>query len=144
MRREGEQNLFPTHTVVMTSRLTLIRDKVLKRHWQKQGIENGFKGPLREMNLHHPPSASLGGNQVYYLYGLITQILLTHIQYAFLSESVRQVGLRPLISNVMRCIGGVTERSRRLALIVPRDSMAIGWLVAGIRHVEGMKPEPVA
>ena len=144
MKKEGEQDLFPTHTVVMTSRLSLSRDKVLKRHWQKQGFENGFKGPLREMNLHHPPSTSLGGNQVYYLCGLIAQMLLTHIQYTFLPESARKVGLRPLIRNVMRCIGRVTESSRRLTLIVPRDSIAIGWMVAGIRHVESMKPEPAA
>ena len=77
--KEGEVDLFYSYAVVMTSNNHLRFTTVLKWHWQKQGFENGFKGRLREMDLHHPPVASLPGNQIYYLCCLIAQMLLVYM-----------------------------------------------------------------
>jgi len=50
----GERLLFPRHTVILVSRDDLDLKELVLRHRGKQGQENAFKGPLREMNLHHP------------------------------------------------------------------------------------------
>ena len=134
--KEGERDLFPSYTVVMTSDHRLGHDEVLTRHWQKQGFENGFKGPLREMNLHHPPCAALAGNQVYYLCGLIAQILLTHLQYALLPADARQVGLRPLIRDLMRSVAKLTRSGRCLCLKFSKDRLRFHWLVDAMNRAD--------
>lgn len=134
--KEGQRDLFPTYTVVMTNVRRLHHPTVLKRHAQKQGFENGFKGPLREMNLHHPPSASLGGNQVYYLCGLIAQILLTYLQYAMLPTAARQVGLRPLIRDLMRSVAKLTTSGGGHCLQFSKDRLRFDWLVAAMNRVD--------
>lgn len=41
------------------------------RHRAKQGRENAFKGPLRDMDPHHPPCRSYRANQAFYALGQI-------------------------------------------------------------------------
>lgn len=118
----------------MTSSQHLSHKAVLPRHWQKQGFENGFKGPLREMNLHHPPTAALRGNQVYYLCGLIAQMLLTYLQYALLPDDAQDVGLRPLIRDLMRSVAKLTRTGGRYHLQFGRDHRRFDWLVAAMRR----------
>ena len=61
---DGQRALFPGHTVIVTSDDALPGAEVVRRHRSKQGCENGFKGPLIEMDLHHPPTSSFEGNQL--------------------------------------------------------------------------------
>ena len=79
--------LFPTYTVIATSNRRASRATVVARHRAKQGWENGFKGRLREMDLHHPPTASFLGNQLYYTCGL-------HCPAAARGDPVRHVARR--------------------------------------------------
>ena len=59
----GARDLIMNYTIVMMSADLLHHDTVSIRYAQKQGSENRFNGPLREVNLRHPPSAPLAGNQ---------------------------------------------------------------------------------
>ena len=52
---DGERSLFPRYIVIATSNHKVSIAAVVKRHLCKQGFENGFKRPLIEMDLHHPP-----------------------------------------------------------------------------------------
>ena len=136
LKQDGATDLFPTHTVVMTSSNRLSHVDVLHRHGQKQGFENGFKGPLREMNLHHPPTASLAGNQVYYLCGLIAQMMLTYLQYALLPPAAREVGLRPLIRDLMRSVAKLTRTGGRYRLLFSKDHGRFAWLTAAMQRYD--------
>ena len=71
--REEKRQLFPVRTVIVTSNDALSCAEVVTRLRSKQGRNNGFKGPLIEMVLHHPPTWSFHGNQLYYLCGLLAQ-----------------------------------------------------------------------
>ena len=51
----GQRLLIPRHTVILVSRDDLPLKELVRRHRGKQGQENAFKGPLRDMDLHHPP-----------------------------------------------------------------------------------------
>ena len=59
----------PTYTVIVVSRDDLPIADMVRMHRRKQGQENAFKGPLREMDLHHPPCRRLLSNKALYLCG---------------------------------------------------------------------------
>ena len=113
---DGQRSLFPGRTLIVTSDDDLPCTTVVARHRSKQGCENGFKGPLIEMDLHHPPTGHFHGNQLYYLCGLLAQQLLTFMQYHMLPTSARDGGLRPLIRDVVRTVGRLTRSDRRVTL----------------------------
>ena len=54
-RRDQRQTLLvPIYTVILVSRDDLPLDRLVRRHRGKQGQENTFKGPLIDLDLHHP------------------------------------------------------------------------------------------
>lgn len=59
---DGQRLLVPRYGFIVVSWDDLPLAELVRRHRAKQGQENSFKGPLRELNLHHPPckSGSLG------------------------------------------------------------------------------------
>ena len=61
---DGQPLLVPHYSFILVSRDDLPVAELVRRHRAKQGQENAFKGPLRELNLHHPPCKSYGANQV--------------------------------------------------------------------------------
>ena len=74
---DGPQGrLQPAYTVILVSRDDLPLEELVRRHRQKQGQENAFKGPLIDLDLHHPPCRSFHANQAYYLCGQLAQLLL--------------------------------------------------------------------
>ena len=125
----GETELFPTYTVIATSNDRVSRAAVVQRHRAKQGWENGFKGPLRAMDLHHPPTASLVGNQLYYTCGLLAQQLLVAMQYDMLPAAARTCGLRPLIRDVIGTVAKLTRSARRYQLAFAKSNPQLAWLI---------------
>ncbi len=77
---DGQPLLVPHYSFILVSRDDLPVAELVRRHRAKQGQENAFKGPLRELNLHHPPCKSYGANQAYYLCGQLAQLLLRGLQ----------------------------------------------------------------
>ena len=128
---DGQRLLFPGRTLIATSDDDLPCATVVARHRSKQGCENGFKGPLIEMDLLHPPTRHFHGNQLYYLCGLLAQQLLTFMQYDMLPTSARDGGLRPLIRDVVRTVGRLTRSGRRVKLQFTKRlrPQRVGWLL---------------
>ena len=129
LRPSGDGDLFPTYTVIATSNERVSRATVVTRHRAKQGWENGFKGPLREMDLHHPPTGCFRGNQLYYTCGLIAQQLLVAIQYGMLPSDARGCGLRPLIRDVIGTVAKLTRSARRGRLAFGKGNPKLDWLL---------------
>ena len=125
----GERSLFPRYIVIATSNHKVSMAKVVKRHRSKQGSENGFNGPLIEMDLHHPPTPKFHGNQLYYTCGLIAQQLLIATQFKMLPEDARSHGLRPLIRHVVRSVAKLTRSGGRHQLAFGKGNLKFDWLV---------------
>jgi hypothetical protein len=125
----GDGELFPTYTVIATSNRRASLATVVTRHRAKQGWENGFKGPLREMDLHHPPTASFLGNQLYYTCGLLAQQLLVAIQYGMLPADAWSCGLRPLMRDVIGTVAKLTRSARRRCLAFGKSNPKLDWLL---------------
>ena len=65
----GQFPLTPRHTVTLVSRNDLPLEELVRRHRGKQGQENACKGPLLDMDLHHPPCRSYRANRACYTLG---------------------------------------------------------------------------
>ena len=62
--KEGRQPLlYPAYTVILVSTDRLPISEAMCRHRGKQGQENAFKGPLTDLDLHHPSCSSFAANQ---------------------------------------------------------------------------------
>ena len=143
MCASGDTELFPSYTVIATSNERVARATVVLRHRAKQGWENGFKGPLREMDLHHPPTASLLGNQLYYTCGLLAQQLRVAMQYTMLPPRARSGGLRPLIRDVIGTVAKPTRSARRCQLAFAKSNPNLAWLIHACHvHDAWRRPAP--
>jgi len=126
---DGPQaRLQPAYTVILVSRDDLPLAELVQRHRQKQGQENAFKGPLIDMDLHHPPCRSFLANQAYYLCGQLAQLLLRMIQYRWLPAKARRHGIRPIIRHLIRTAARLVRSARRWRLDFPKAAFRLDWL----------------
>lgn len=126
---EGRQKLLiPAYTVILVSRNDLPVAELVRRHRGKQGQENAFKGPLIDLDLHHPPCRKYRANQAFYACGQIAQLLLRAVQYRVLPETARRHGLRPLIRHLIRTVAHLVRSARRWRLNFAKTNLRIDWL----------------
>ena len=127
--RDGRQSeLIPAYTVILVSRDDLPLDELVRRHRGKQGHENAFKGPLVDLDLHHPPCRRFRANQAFYACGQIAQLLLRAVQYRVLPKAARRHGLRPLIRHLVRTVARLVRSGRRWRLDFARTNFRLDWL----------------
>ena len=124
-----QKTLIPHYSVILVSRDDLPLDELVARHRHKQGQENAFKGPLIDMDLHHPPCRRFHANQAFYQCGQIAQILLRALQYQLLPVSARHHGLRPLIRHAIRSVARLVHTGRRLRLDFAKTTHHLEWLL---------------
>ncbi|MDE0225404.1 MAG: transposase [Gammaproteobacteria bacterium] len=138
--RGGQLLLVPHHTVILVSRDDLPLDELVRRHRGKQGQENAFKGPLIDMDLHHPPCRSYRANQAFYALGQIAQVLLRAVQYTALPKSARRHGIRPVIRYVVRTAAHMVRTGRRVVMRFAKTNCRLDWLYAAMVHLEARAP----
>ena len=136
----GQGLLVPRHTAILVSRNDLPLKELVLRHRAKQGQENAFKGPLRDMDLHHPPCRSYRANQAFYALGQIAQVLLRAVQFTVLPKRARRHGIRPVIRYVMRTAAYLARSGRRLGLRFARTNFRLDWLYAAMRPPRARAP----
>jgi len=126
---DGRQWLMePRYGVILVSRSDLPLKELVKRHREKQGQENAQKGPLTDLDLHHPPCRKFHANQAFYACGQIAQILLRALQYRGLPKKERKHGIRPLIRKLVRSVGQLTCSGRKWTLKFVKTTTALDWL----------------
>ena len=126
---DGKQWLLePKYCVILVSRSDLPLKELVKRHREKQGQENAQKGPLIDLDLHHPPCRKFHANQAFYACGQIAQILLRALQYRAIPKTERKHGIRPLIRKLVRSVGRLTCSGRKWTLHFVKTTVALDWL----------------
>ena len=136
----GQGLLVPRYTVMLVSRNDLQLKELVRRHRGKQGQENAFKGPLRDMDLHHPPCRGYRANQAFYALGQIAQVLLRAVQFTALPKRARRHGIAPVIRYVMRTAAYLARSARRLRLKFAKTNFRVRWLYRAMRHLEARAP----
>ena len=124
----AQEDPFPVHTVILVSRDDPPLAELVRRHRGKQGQENAFKGPLRDLDLHHPPCRKLLANQAFYACGQLAQMLLRAVQFNLLPESARKHGLRPLIRHFIRTVARLVRAAGRWRLDFAKSNPRLDWL----------------
>lgn len=133
---DRQQLLTPAYTIILVSRDDLELKELVHRHRGKQGQENAFKGPLIDMDLHHPPCRKFAANQAFYTCGQLAQLLLRAVQYQLLPAQARKHGLRPLIRYLMRSVARLVHTGRRWRLDFAKNNFRLDWLVHAAFQLE--------
>ena len=127
-KENGQGELFLARAVIVVSRDDLPLAEMVKRHRGKQGRENAFKGPLRDLDLHHPPCRKLLANQAFYICGQLAQMLLRSVQYDLLPREARRHGLRPLIQHFIRTVARLVRAAGRWRLDFAKSNFRVDWI----------------
>ncbi|MCZ0943860.1 MAG: transposase [Gammaproteobacteria bacterium] len=135
VERQGE--LFPRLSVILASRDDLPLAEVVRRHRSKQGHENAFKGPLVDLDLHHPPCRGYRANQAFHAYGRMAHLLLRAVQYGLLPKAARRHGIRPLVRHLMRTVARLVASGRRRSLLFASCCFRRDWLFFASLQLEG-------
>ena len=139
--RQGE--LMPRHAVILANRDDLPLAEVVRRHRARQGpaltgrFGNAFKGPLVDMDLHHPPCRGYRANQAFHAYGRMARMLLRAVQCRLLPKAARRHGIRPLVRHMVRTVARLVTSGRRRSLLFASCCMRRDWLFHASLQLEG-------
>ena len=138
----GRGLLVPRHTVILVSRGDLPLRELVLRHRGRQGQENAFKGPLRDMDPHHPPCRGHRANQAFHALGQIAQALLRAVRFTALPKKARGHGIRQVIRHVMRTAAHMVRAARRTCLRFAKTNFRLDWLYQAMVRLEARGPPP--
>lgn len=132
----AQRRIRPKHIFILVSRADLAIGELVRRHRAKQGQENAQKGPLIDLDLHHPPCWRYQANRAFYTAAQISQLLLCAVQYGLLPESARSHGIRTIIRDLIRVPGRLVRHSRRWILRFAKSSLRLDWLAFAADRLE--------
>lgn len=136
---DGDQlRMFPRLTFILVSRTDLPLCELVRRHRGKQGQENAQKGPLIDLDLHHPPCMKLEANRAFYTCGQLAQLLLIAVQYQLLPQSARRHGLRTLIRDLVRCAARLVRHGRRRILRFAKTAFRLEWIAFASERLDAL------
>lgn len=100
----------------------------------KQGRENHYKTPLRDFNLHHPPSSRLGINQAFYAVATAATNVANVIRYRVVQGEDQRLEFWRFRERYMRIAGYLVRTARTLKVRLTGASTSPGlqelWLAA--------------
>jgi len=126
----GERLMIPFRSVILVSRSDLPLAEIVHRHRSKQGLENAQKGPLLDLDLHHPPCEKYNANRAFYMIGHLAQLVLVAMQYRWLPATARSHGIRMIIRDLIRTAARLVRHGRRWILKFSKTAWRLDWLIA--------------
>jgi hypothetical protein len=82
----------------------------------KQGRENHYKTPLRDLGLHHPPSCRLGIDQAFYAVAAVASNIAMVLRYAVVDCTERGIELWRFRERYVRIAGYLVRSARCLTV----------------------------
>jgi len=138
----AQRRLSPRYTFILVSRTDLPLEELVRRHRGKQGQENAQKGPLIELDLHHPPCLRLCANQAFYTAAQLAQILLCALQYKVLPASARRHGIRTIIRDLVRVPARLVRHGRRWTVRFAKTVLRLDWLAHAADRLDELYAAP--
>lgn len=140
---DGNQRLiWPRYTFILVSDDELSLRQLVRRHRGKQGQENAFKGPLIDLDLHHPPCSKFAANRAFYTAGQLAQVLLVAVQYHLLPTEARRHAIRTVIRDLVRTAGKIVRHARRWKLLFAKSGLRLWWLAHAADRLEALAHAP--
>jgi len=137
-----QKRLLYRYTFILVSRIDLPLEELVRRHRKKQGQENALKGPLIDLDLHHPPCRRFNANRAFYIAGQIAQLLLCALQFKLLPKKARSHGIRTIIRNLVRTAGKLVRHAHRLILRFAKTSLRLDWIAYAADKLELLTHPP--
>ena len=129
----GQDLLIPHRTVIPVSRSDPPIEELVLRHRGRQGQENAFKEPLRDMDLHHPPCRGCRANRAFHALGRIAQVPLHTAQFTALPKRAHRHRIRSVIRCVMR------TAAHRVRLRFAKTNFRLDWPYGAMISLEGRR-----
>ena len=125
-RRRGPQDLFWSYGFVTTHEQEGAAQAVFERHHLKGEMERRFSEVLSDMDLHHPPCASLSANRVYYALAMLAYNVLQALKVIWLPVTEQSRRVRTLVHRLLLIPVRIQRHARRLAarFYVPAHGLA--------------------
>ena len=95
----------------------------------KQGRENHYKTPLRDIGLHHPPSCRLGVNQAFYAIALAASTVAMVLRYRVMPGKEKGMHLWRIRMLLFQISGYIKMGARTLTVYLSGGDMSL-WLQA--------------
>ena len=126
---DGTQKLTrPRHVVILCSRDDLPLGEIVARHRGKQGQETAQKGPLIDLDLHHPPCRRFHANRAYYTLGQLAQLLLIGVQHYLLPAAARGHRIGTIIRRLIRLAAKLVRSGRVTTLKFAKTALRLDWI----------------
>lgn len=138
--RGGQRLLIPHHTVILVSRADLPPGDLVRGHRGKQGHGNAFKGPLRDMDPHHPPCRGCRANQGFHALGQIAHTPLRAVRFTALPKRAWGHGIRSVIRHVARTVAHMVGAGRRTWVRYAKTNLRLDWLCEAMMACEARAP----
>ncbi len=114
-RRRGPTELFWSYGFVTTHEQEGPAQAVFERHHLKGEMERRFSELLSDLDLHHPPCASLSANRVYYALAMLAYNVLQALKLVWLPASEQSRRVRTLVHRLLLIPVRIQRHARQLA-----------------------------
>ena len=114
-RRRAEGDLFWSYGFVTTHEQEGPAQAVFERHHLKGEMERRFSEVLRDLDLHHPPYASLSANRVYYGLATLAYNVLQALKVIWLPATEQSRRVRTLVHRLLLIPVRIQRHARQLA-----------------------------
>ena len=113
-RRRGPQDLCWSYGFVTTHEQEGTAQAVFERHRLKGEMERRFSEVLSDLDLHHPPCASLSANRVYYALAMLAYNVLQALKLIWLPATEQSRRVRTLIHRLLLIPVRIQRHGRHL------------------------------
>ena len=113
-RRRGPQDLFWSYGFVTTHEQDCTAQAVFERHHLKGEMERRFSEVLNDLDLHHPPCASLSANRVYYALAMLAYNVLQALKLIWLPATEQSRRVRTLVHRLLLIPVHIQRHARQL------------------------------
>jgi hypothetical protein len=127
-RYRGEEDLFWRYNFIATHTHEGEAQAVFERHRLKGDFERRFSELLSDLDLHHPPCASLAANRVYYALATLAYNILQALKLIWLPEEDQGLRVRTLIHRLLLIPVEIKRHARQvLACFYLPMHAAVWW-----------------
>jgi hypothetical protein len=126
-RYRSDGDLFWRYSFIATRTQNTSAQAVFERHRLKGDFERRFSELLSDMDLHHPPCASLAANRVYYALATLGHNMLQALKLIWMSVDEQGLRIRTIIHRVLLIPVEIKRHARQILACFYLPEHAATW-----------------
>jgi len=126
-RYRSDGDLFWRYSFIATQTQNASAQAVFERHRLKGDFERRFSDLLSDLDLHHPPCASLAANRVYYALATLGHNMLQALKLIWMSADEQGLRIRTIIHRVLLIPVEIKRHARQILACFYLPEHAATW-----------------